>query len=75
MWIILNDRLPFYKADCLSGVTPLVQFASSVPIAAGNIDFLPRYFHLGGKDFAATSAPITSWCPPRQSIALAHCAL
>ena len=52
VWVILNDRLPFYKADCLSGVTPaLLQFASSVPIAAGTIDFLPRYFHLCGQRF------------------------
>ncbi len=52
VWVILNDRLPFYKADCLWGVTPaLLQFASSVPIAAGTIDFLPRYFHLWGQKF------------------------
>ena len=52
VWVILNDRLPFYKADCLSGVTPaLLQFASSVPIAAGTIDFLPHYFHLCGQKF------------------------
>jgi hypothetical protein len=50
VWVILNDRLPFYKADCLCGVTPaLLQFASSVPIAAGTIDFLPRYFDLWGQ--------------------------
>ena len=29
----------------------VVQFASSVPIAAGNIDFLPHYFHLRGQKF------------------------
>jgi hypothetical protein len=52
VWVIVNDRLPFYKADCLWGVTPaLVQFASSVPIAAGTIDFLSRYFNLWGQKF------------------------
>ena len=47
VWMILNDRLPFYKADCLLGVTSaLLRFASSEPIAAGKIDFLPHYFQL-----------------------------
>lgn len=52
VWAILNDRLPFYKADCLRGITPgLLRFAASVPIAAGTLDFLPRYFHLWGQKF------------------------
>ena len=52
VWVILNDRLPFYKADCLAGITPaLLQFAASVPVAAGTVDFLPDYFHLRGQTF------------------------
>ena len=51
-WVILNDRLPFYKADCLSGITPaLLQFAASVPVAAGTVDFLPDYFQFRGRKF------------------------
>jgi hypothetical protein len=51
-WVILNDRLPFYRADCLSGITPaLLQFAASVPMAAGTVDFLPGHFPLRGRDF------------------------
>ncbi len=50
VWMILNDRLPFYKADCIWGVTPaLVKFASAVPIAAGTIDFLPPNSQLCGR--------------------------
>jgi hypothetical protein len=76
VWIILNDRLPFYGPDCLWGVTPaLLQFAKSVPIAAGTVDFLPRYFQLLGKKFrcyirsnyvlvsAAAIDRIGSFCP------------
>jgi hypothetical protein len=52
VWMILNDRLPFYKADCLWGVTaPLLRFASAVPIAAGTIDFLPHGSQLRGRPF------------------------
>jgi hypothetical protein len=52
VWLIVNDRLPYYKADCLWGVTPaLLHFASSVPMASGKIDFLPRHFELQGKKF------------------------
>ncbi len=52
VWVILNDRLPFYKADCLWGVTsPLVRFASAVPIAAGTMDFLPHPSQLRGQAF------------------------
>ena len=44
VWLILNDRLPFYGADCLCAVTPAsLAFAASTPIAAGTIDFLPHY--------------------------------
>ena len=51
VWMILNDRLSFYGADCLWGVTPaLVKFASAVPIAAGTIDFLPGYSELRGQE-------------------------
>ena len=52
VWMILNDRLSFYKADCVWAATPaLLQFASSVPIAVGTVDFLPRYFKLRGQKF------------------------
>ena len=52
VWMILNDRLPFYGPDCLWGVTPaLLQFASSVPVAVGTIDFLRRCFKLRGQNF------------------------
>lgn len=52
VWMILNDRLPFYKADCIWGVTPaLVKFASAAPIAAGTIDFLPPNSQLWGRAF------------------------
>lgn len=52
VWMILNDRLPFYKQDCLWGATAdLLQFASSVPIAIGAIDFLDRCLELRGQRF------------------------
>ena len=52
VWMILNDRLSFYGADCLWGVTPaLVKFAGAVPIASGTIDFLPHSFKLQGHPF------------------------
>lgn len=50
-WAVLNDRLPYYKADadCLVGITPaLLRFARSVPIAAGKLDFLARDYQLFG---------------------------
>ena len=47
MWLILNDRLPYYGADCLGAVTPAsLAFATSTPIAAGTIDFLPQFLPL-----------------------------
>jgi hypothetical protein len=52
VWLILNDRLPFYKADCLRGVTPdLLDLARSFPLAAGTVDFLPHYFQLRERRF------------------------
>ena len=77
VWIILNDRLPFYGPDCLWGVTPaLLQFAKSVPIAAGTIDFLPRYFQLCGQEISLLyPRPITFWYRRPRLIASAHSAL
>ena len=51
-WLIVNDRLPVYGAECLWAVTPeVLRFAESVPIAAGTIDFLPHYYLLFDRSF------------------------
>ena len=51
-WLIINDRLPVYGAECLWGVTPeVLRFAGAVPLAAGTIDFLPHYYDLCGRPF------------------------
>jgi hypothetical protein len=52
VWLIVNDRLPVYGAECLRAVTPeVLRFAGSVAIAAGTIDFLPHYYLLHDRPF------------------------
>ncbi len=51
-WLIVNDRLPVYGAECLWAVTPeVLRFAATVPLAAGTIDFLPHYYLLFDRSF------------------------
>ena len=51
-WLIVNDRLPVYGAECLWAVTPeVLRFADAIPIASGTIDFLPDHFQLCDRPF------------------------
>ncbi len=51
-WLIVNDRLPVYGAECLGAVTPeVLRFAGSVAIGAGTIDFLPHHYLLCDRPF------------------------
>ena len=52
VWLIVNDRLPVYGAECLWAVTPeVLRFADAIPIASGTIDFLPDHFQLCDRPF------------------------
>ncbi len=74
VWVILNDRLAFYKADSLRGITPALLGSSPVrhPSQSGvSISYLAT-INFGAVNFGATSDPITYLCRRQPLIALVH---